>query len=70
MAISVAAIYENGVLKPCEPVALQEREKVRLTIEPEISWAERTAGMIKWTGDPDALERIAIDPEFDPQESA
>jgi predicted DNA-binding antitoxin AbrB/MazE fold protein len=34
MAITVEAVYENGTLKPSEPLPLQEHEKVRLTITP------------------------------------
>jgi predicted DNA-binding antitoxin AbrB/MazE fold protein len=64
MSITVEAIYENGMLKPVQPLPLEEHEKVRLTIEPMVTWAERTAGMLKWTGDPDTLRRIAEDDEF------
>jgi len=64
MAIVVNATYENGVLKPAEALPLGEHEKVRVTIEPETSWAERTAGMLQWTGDPAVLRRIAEDDEF------
>jgi len=70
MAIVVDAIYENGMLKPVQPLTLKEREKVRVTIEPEVTWARQSAGMLRWTGDPEELERLALDPEFDPQESA
>ena len=34
MAITVDAIYEDGVLKPEHPLLLSEHEKVRLTVEP------------------------------------
>ena len=64
MAISVEAIYENGVLKLVEPLPLEEHAKVRLTIEPALTWAERTAGMLKWNGDPALLRQIAEDDEF------
>jgi predicted DNA-binding antitoxin AbrB/MazE fold protein len=64
MAITVEATYENGVLKPVTPLPLKEREKVRLTVEPEGSWAERTAGMLPWSGDPEVLRRVAEDDEF------
>jgi predicted DNA-binding antitoxin AbrB/MazE fold protein len=64
MAIVVEATYENGVLKPAEPLPLGEHERVRVTIEPQVSWAERTAGLLKWTGDPELLRRIAEDDEF------
>ncbi len=33
MTTTVNAVYENGVFKPEEPVALEEKAKVRLTIE-------------------------------------
>jgi predicted DNA-binding antitoxin AbrB/MazE fold protein len=64
MPLTVEAVYENGILKPAQPLPLQEHEKVRLTIEPQVSWAERTAGMVPWTGDPEVLRRIAEDDEF------
>lgn len=70
MTITIEAIYENGVLRPTEPLVLQEHEKVRVTIEAQHSWAERTAGMVPWRGDAEELEQFAIDPAFDPQESA
>ena len=46
MAIVVNVAYENGVLKPAEALPLGEHKKVRVTIESETSWAERTAGML------------------------
>ena len=33
MAITVEAVYENGVLKPAQPLPLEEHEKVRITVE-------------------------------------
>ncbi len=64
MTLTIEAIYENGVLKPAQPLPLKEHEKVRITVEPERTWAERTAGMLQWTGDPEVLRRIAEDDEF------
>jgi predicted DNA-binding antitoxin AbrB/MazE fold protein len=69
MNLTVEAIYQNGVLKPAQPLPLQEAEKVRITIEPAVTWAERTAGMLSWTGDPELLRRIAEDDEFSILES-
>jgi predicted DNA-binding antitoxin AbrB/MazE fold protein len=69
MAITVEAVYENGVLKPKEPLPLQEHEAVRVSIEKSVTWAERTAGVIPWTGDPELLRRIAEDDEFSILES-
>ncbi len=69
MAIVVEATYEDGVLKPEVPLPLEEHEKVRVTIEPGLTWAERTAGLLKWTGDPETLRHIAEDDEFGIHES-
>lgn len=35
MTITVEATYEDGVLKPSQPLALAEHEKVRVTVEPQ-----------------------------------
>ena len=64
MSLTVEAIYENGVLKPAEPLPLKEHEKVTVTINPAVSLARRTAGMVPWDGDVETLDRIARDPEF------
>ena len=69
MAIQVEATYENGVLKLAEPLPLHEHERVRITVESEFTWAERTAGMLRWTGDPEVLRRLAEDDEFSIMES-
>jgi predicted DNA-binding antitoxin AbrB/MazE fold protein len=64
MAITVDAIYENGVLRLAEPLPLKEHEKVRVTVESEVSISQQTAGILKWAGDAETLERLACDPEF------
>ena len=69
MTLTIEATYENGVLKPAGPLPLKEHEKVTLMIQPAVSLARQTAGMIPWTGDAETLERIACDPEFSILES-
>jgi predicted DNA-binding antitoxin AbrB/MazE fold protein len=69
MAFTIEAVYEDGVLKPVRPLPLKEHEKVRITVEPEQTWAERTAGILQWNGDPEVLRRIAEDDEFSILES-
>jgi predicted DNA-binding antitoxin AbrB/MazE fold protein len=64
MAITVEATYENGVLKPAQPLPLQEHEKILVTVHTGVSLARQTAGLLRWTGDVATLERIAEDPEF------
>jgi predicted DNA-binding antitoxin AbrB/MazE fold protein len=68
MAFTVEAVYENGVLKPAEPLPLKEHEKVRVTVQPALSRSRQTAGLLRWTGDPALLERFIMDPELDPSE--
>jgi len=69
MSITVEAIYEDGVLKPVRPLALKEREAVRITVHASISRARQTAGLVRWTGAVETLNRLTSDPELDPQES-
>jgi len=70
MTLTIEAIYENGVLKPIQPLPLKERERVQLTLHTASNWVSETAGMIKWTGDQATLRRLAEDVEFDPQENS
>jgi predicted DNA-binding antitoxin AbrB/MazE fold protein len=34
MTFTIEAVYENGVLKPAEPLPLEEHAKVSVTVEP------------------------------------
>jgi predicted DNA-binding antitoxin AbrB/MazE fold protein len=70
MVITIEAIYENGTLKLERPLPLKEHEKVQVTVVQLSSLAEQCYGMMGWTGDDSTLERVALDPELDPQESA
>lgn len=69
MAITIEAVYENGIFRPTQPLPFEEQAKVRVTVEPDITGAERTAGMLRWSNDPDLLRRIAEDDEFSILES-
>jgi predicted DNA-binding antitoxin AbrB/MazE fold protein len=69
MQITVEATYENGVLKPVHPLPLKENERVRLSIDFQLTLAERTAGMLQWTGDFKVLRSVAEDDEFSILES-
>ena len=61
MTLTVVAVYENGVLKPDQPLPLREHEKVQVTIETAIDAVRRSAGLLGWTGDAETVERIALD---------
>jgi predicted DNA-binding antitoxin AbrB/MazE fold protein len=62
--LTVQAVYENGVLKPQQPLPLHEHETVTVTILPAVSVARQTAGMVPWSGDAETLDRLIRDPEF------
>ena len=64
MTLTVEAIYENGVLKPHQPLPLKEHETLRITIESQLGWTERTAGILEWKGDFEDLRRVVEDDEF------
>jgi predicted DNA-binding antitoxin AbrB/MazE fold protein len=34
MTLTVESVYENGVLKPLQPLPLKEHEKVQITVKP------------------------------------
>ena len=69
MLLTVEAVYENGVLKPVEPLPLKEHETVRVTIQQGDTPLLRAYGIMGWTGDAEALERLALDPAFLPEEA-
>ena len=65
MALTVEAIYENGVLKPTQPLPLTEHQRVRITVQPATNWVEETSGICGWKGSPEDAERFATDPDLD-----
>jgi predicted DNA-binding antitoxin AbrB/MazE fold protein len=69
MILTVEAVYENGVLKPKEPLPLTEHEQVQITVQSRSSSLADLYGIMRWAGDHDTLERIALDSEFLLEES-
>ncbi len=51
------------MLKSGQPLPLQEKEWVRITVHRHQSLAEQTAGMLGWKGDAETLERLLADNE-------
>lgn len=61
MAITVEAVYENGVLKLAQPLPLKEHEKVRVTVEErQPSLAERIVARAEALP-PQTLDRLPVD---------
>jgi predicted DNA-binding antitoxin AbrB/MazE fold protein len=72
MAVTIEAVYENGVLKPVNPVSMiPEGARLWLTlhIAAEIDRVRQAYGLLGWTGDAESVRRVALDPEFDILES-
>ena len=65
MTLTVEAVYENGVLRPAQPLPLQERERVQVTITSPVNWVQETAGMMGWQGTSEELSAFALDAEFE-----
>src|SRR5262249_17780888 len=66
MTITVEATYENGVLKPAQPLPFQEREKVQVTVQAAVSRARQTAGLLRWTGEQRLVGLFIMAPELAP----
>jgi predicted DNA-binding antitoxin AbrB/MazE fold protein len=64
MTITVEATYENGVLKPAQPLPFLEHAKVQVPVHTEASPLLQAYGIIGWTGDAEMVRRVACDPEF------
>ena len=66
MTLTIAATYEDGVLKPEQPLPLPEHAKVRVTVQTSDDAVRRvreTAGIVPCR-DPDVIELAALDPEL------
>jgi predicted DNA-binding antitoxin AbrB/MazE fold protein len=63
--VTVKAVYENGVLKPEEPLPLAEQERVSVTVHIGPSRVEQSYGLLGWTGDPAVVEYFAMSADLD-----
>lgn len=68
MPKTIEAIYENGVFKPISAVKIVEHAKVRLIIEEAKSIAMSTSGIVP-ARDKQTVDKIALEPEFLPEEA-
>jgi predicted DNA-binding antitoxin AbrB/MazE fold protein len=69
MELQVEAVYENGTLKVEQPLPLAEGQRVQVVVRVKTSRVKRAYGLLRWTGDPEVLRKIALDPEFSPEEA-
>ena len=65
MALTFEAVYENGVLKPTEPLPFKERETLRITVEAPVRRLSDLYGLMGFTGTAQEADYFASDPELD-----
>ncbi|MCY2994731.1 MAG: antitoxin family protein [Planctomycetota bacterium] len=58
MPLEVEATYENGILKLDGPLPFEEHERIVVTVKPKVSRIGQSAGLLRWTGDPQALQYL------------
>ncbi len=68
MRKTIEAIYENGVFRPVTAVDIKEHAMVRLIIKEAKSIAMATSGIIP-AKSKEAVDKIALEPEFLPEEA-
>ena len=69
MAMTVEAIYENGVLKPSEPLPWKDGARVSIVISSLDSPILKAYGIMGFKGTAAEAEYFALDPELLPEES-
>lgn len=62
MVKTIYAIYENGVLKPLEPLDLKESQRLKISLETLPSVVDDTQALIRAT--PDIVEEVAEGDEY------
>jgi predicted DNA-binding antitoxin AbrB/MazE fold protein len=67
MAFQVEAVYENGILRPVQPLPLAEHERVQVTVSPVRTLVRESAGLIPCR-DAALIEQAALDPDLESSE--
>jgi predicted DNA-binding antitoxin AbrB/MazE fold protein len=68
MAWTIEAVYENGVLKPAQPLPLKEHETVQVTIAVPTSPLLAAYGIMGFKGTAEEADYFALSPDLDPLE--
>lgn len=65
MSLEVEATYEDGVLRPDQPLPLKNHERIVITVHSKADRVEESYGLVAWVGDSQALDYLAHSPEND-----
>ncbi len=68
MAITIEAVYENGVLKPSAPLPWKDGERVSVAVSSLDSPILKAYGIMGWKGTSEELDRLLAEIEFDEEE--
>jgi predicted DNA-binding antitoxin AbrB/MazE fold protein len=68
MAITVEAVYENGLLRPAAPLPWKNGERVRIAVSSLDSPILKAYGLMDFKGTADEAEALALDAEYLPEE--
>ncbi len=63
MVISIEAVYENGVLKPLQPLPWKEGERVSVAVSSLDSPLLKAYGIMGWKGTSDELDHLLAEIE-------
>jgi predicted DNA-binding antitoxin AbrB/MazE fold protein len=69
MTITIEAVYENGVLRPLQPLPWKEGERLRIAVSSLDSPILKAYGIMGFQGTAEEAEHLALAPEFLPEES-
>ena len=69
MAITVEAVYENGVLKLAEPLPWKDGARVSVAVSSLDSPILKAYGIMGFTGSAEEAEYFALHPDLLPEES-
>jgi predicted DNA-binding antitoxin AbrB/MazE fold protein len=69
MAITFEAVYENGVLKPTEPLPWKDGERVHVAVSAIDSPILKAHGIMGFKGTAEEAEYLALAPDLLPEES-
>jgi predicted DNA-binding antitoxin AbrB/MazE fold protein len=68
VAIIIEAVYEDGVLKPSEPLPWGEGERVRVVVSSVDSPLLKAYGILGFKGTAEEAEYLALHPDLLPEE--
>jgi predicted DNA-binding antitoxin AbrB/MazE fold protein len=63
MTFDVQATYEDGVLKPDQPLPLHEKERVTVSVKATVDLVRESYGCVPTPSDQTALDYLAHSPE-------